>query len=608
MPDVNDTTASAAGAPSGQPLDEQIARLIGELKDGWRPSAEAAIVAALRAGLNANARDIASLVTQCLAALKSLPLEAASQRSCEALMEITRYFHGAMDYRSGAVAAALGERHAIAIGDRDLQRLHLIGQGAHFAELNQLSIAVDKLSEAISLVSLPGNELELAKLYNNLGVVCMYSFQYALAESCFEHSSRLGPMAAPLTNRAWIALQMNDPETALRLLDGAREALGNGAMIVGNAIPAMQYIHLSSMRTSALVRLSRVEEAQAEAEHAAAIAEDSPGNAFVNRHARIATAVAACANDLDRGTALLETELAAAQLDGSPIGLVRQALAELAGAFERAGQPDRALQYLKQTLELNKASHLSQVHIARQLNAPLADDSAVALALHRASLEQEVSARIKALQDLAVTADLSAGHDDVHIFRRGALARLVAAALGWDDQRTEQLVLAARLANVGMAAIPDSIKKKGRGLNDGERAILLEHTTFGAQLIRAARVEALTMAAAAAESHHEHVDGSGVPHGLLGDRIPIEGRIAALCDSFASMTRPRPWREPLAVNAALKLIEGGRGTRFDAELTAVFAEAVRSAFWATDDWEAYLTQDGTQSPFARVYEVLTSSH
>lgn len=600
---------SATGAPSALPRDQQIAALVGELKQGWRPALEAQVVAVLRDATAASPRAIASLATHCLAALQALPLEAASRQSCEVLARITEYCHEAMDYRSGAAAAALGERHALAIGDDAQRRLHLKAQGVHLLELNQLSLAADKLIEAITLLAQsPGNDLELAKLYSNLGVACMYSFQYTLAESCFQRSSQLSPMAAPLTNRAWIALQRNDPDTALRLLDEARGALASGAVVVGTPVPAMQYVHLSSMRTSALVRLGRVEEAQTEAEQAAAIATDSSGGVFVKRHARIAAALAACASDLERGTALLEAELASARLEGSPIGLVRQALAELAGAFERAGQPDRALQYLQQTLALNKASQLAQVHIAQHLNSPLADDSAMALAMQRASLEQEVWSRIKALQDLAVTADLSAGHDHLHIFRRGALARLVAVALGWDEQRTEHLVLAARLANVGMSAIPDSIKSKGRGLNHGERTILAEHTTFGAQLIRASRVEALQMAANAAESHHEHVDGSGIPHARRGDQIPIEGRITALCDSFASMTRPRPWRGPLAVNAALKVIEGGRGTRFDAALTAVFSEAVRDAFWATEDWEAYLTQDGTQSPFARLYEALSRLH
>ena len=65
------------------------------------------------------------------------------------------------------------------------------------------------------------------------------------------------------------------------------------------------------------------------------------------------------------------------------------------------------------------------------------------------------------------------------------------------------------------------------------------HPVVGASLLRA---WGLAGAARFVEEHHEHVDGSGYPHGLAGEEIALESRIIHVVDAFIAMTLDRPYR------------------------------------------------------------------
>jgi HD-GYP domain-containing protein (c-di-GMP phosphodiesterase class II) len=75
--------------------------------------------------------------------------------------------------------------------------------------------------------------------------------------------------------------------------------------------------------------------------------------------------------------------------------------------------------------------------------------------------------------------------------------------------------------------------------------------------------------------HHEWFDGRGYPEGLSGEAIPLEARIIALAEAFDSMTSPRSYREPLALEQALREVREGAGTQFDPTVARVFVELVQ---------------------------------
>ncbi len=73
----------------------------------------------------------------------------------------------------------------------------------------------------------------------------------------------------------------------------------------------------------------------------------------------------------------------------------------------------------------------------------------------------------------------------------------------------------------------------------------------------------LQTAAIIALTHHERYDGSGYPHRLAGERIPVEGRIVAIADVFDALTSDRVYRPAMTVDQAVAILRDGRGTHFD---------------------------------------------
>ena len=74
--------------------------------------------------------------------------------------------------------------------------------------------------------------------------------------------------------------------------------------------------------------------------------------------------------------------------------------------------------------------------------------------------------------------------------------------------------------------------------------------------------------------HHERLDGSGYPDGLVGDEIPLEARILAVVDAYDAMTNTRPYRPPLSHAEATAELQRAAGTQFDPKCVEAFLNLV----------------------------------
>jgi HD-GYP domain-containing protein (c-di-GMP phosphodiesterase class II) len=70
--------------------------------------------------------------------------------------------------------------------------------------------------------------------------------------------------------------------------------------------------------------------------------------------------------------------------------------------------------------------------------------------------------------------------------------------------------------------------------------------------------------------HHENWDGSGYPRGLMGDNIPLLGRVVAIADTYDAMTSDRAYRKALPHEVAVAELERCAGAQFDPELVPIF--------------------------------------
>jgi putative nucleotidyltransferase with HDIG domain len=141
------------------------------------------------------------------------------------------------------------------------------------------------------------------------------------------------------------------------------------------------------------------------------------------------------------------------------------------------------------------------------------------------------------------------------------LALKVGRELGLDPELEPRLDLAARLRDVGMIALPDSVALATTPLSPADWELVNRHPAIGAELIEG--LAAVAFAAPLVRSHHERWDGGGYPDGLAGEAIPLLSRVLATCDAFVSMASDRPHRRGMGAETALEQVDQGRGTQFD---------------------------------------------
>ena len=139
------------------------------------------------------------------------------------------------------------------------------------------------------------------------------------------------------------------------------------------------------------------------------------------------------------------------------------------------------------------------------------------------------------------------------------------------DFELRNLKWGAYLHDVGKIGIPERILLKQGELTAEEKRIVEKHPLMGYTMIR--NIEFLSYATDVVQSHHERYDGSGYPHGLAGDRIPLNARIFAVVDTLDAMTSDRPYRAALPLAAVAAELQRRRGTQFDPEIVDLFLAA-----------------------------------
>jgi response regulator RpfG family c-di-GMP phosphodiesterase len=190
----------------------------------------------------------------------------------------------------------------------------------------------------------------------------------------------------------------------------------------------------------------------------------------------------------------------------------------------------------------------------------------------RRRTEQLRDAQLEIITRLAQAAE-SRDHDTgQHIQRIGYLCERLALQVGLDATQARLLRHASALHDVGKIGIPDHILLKPGRLDDDEWEIMRSHTTKGAEILAGSTSPLIQMAESIAQTHHERWDGTGYPHGLKGDEIPLAGRICAVCDVFDALGSKRPYKDAWTPPRVLQEIAQGSGSHFDPALVAAFLE------------------------------------
>ena len=216
--------------------------------------------------------------------------------------------------------------------------------------------------------------------------------------------------------------------------------------------------------------------------------------------------------------------------------------------------------------------------LARVKNLLILRDRGRRLQDHASWLQQEVERAIgdisgreeETIDRLTRAAEWRDRTTGKHIIRVSHYAAKLATALGLSNDDVHLMRLAAPMHDLGKVATPDHILLKPGPLTDEERKIIHEHVLAGADILRDSKSSLLQLGAEIAISHHERWDGTGYPHGLSGDSIPLSGRMVAICDVFDALVSVRPYKQAWSNVDAARYIESGSGTQFDPMIVSAF--------------------------------------
>ncbi|HEV2975441.1 MAG TPA: HD domain-containing phosphohydrolase [Solirubrobacteraceae bacterium] len=188
-------------------------------------------------------------------------------------------------------------------------------------------------------------------------------------------------------------------------------------------------------------------------------------------------------------------------------------------------------------------------------------DQLEARSIHLASLQLGV------LSTLVETLALRDRTTARHAAAVARYARALAEEIGCSEADQDLFHTAGLLHDIGKFALPDRILHADV-LSDEDWAVIRRHPQDGATLV--GRLDGYGPVADAILYHHEHVDGSGYPAGLIGNEIPLGSRVLAICSTYDTLTARDTYRSPMTPQDAMAELRKVAGRQLDSELVEAF--------------------------------------
>lgn len=171
------------------------------------------------------------------------------------------------------------------------------------------------------------------------------------------------------------------------------------------------------------------------------------------------------------------------------------------------------------------------------------------------------------IQSMAVVIEKRDPYTANHQRRVAELAVALAKGMGLEEEQIKGLQMAATIHDIGKIYVPAEILNKPGILSDLEFAMIRNHPEIGYEILQMIDfpwpVEQIVV------QHHERLDGSGYPRGLLGEEILLTARILTVADVVEAMTSHRPYRQALGLDKALEEISHNAGILYDKKVVDV---------------------------------------
>jgi putative nucleotidyltransferase with HDIG domain len=403
-----------------------------------------------------------------------------------------------------------GERSA----DRRLVAMTAHNQGIIATVRGEFSRALAHHRRSLAAFRELGQLRDACSVLNNMGMVYTDLHRWADAEKAFNEAIELCGQANDAVAR--LLIDVNVAELAIAKAD---------------------YERARHVCEASLQRARSLGDQRAEAElrkHLGVVARETGYYANAETHFTLAEALAAA-----RGDVLLQAEL----------------------ARERADLLSRQGRFRETVQNLNRAHALFAELRARH---DLAD-------VDRRSLRIE-SMFLDVVRQWGESIESQDAYTQGHCLRVADLACAIAGRLGLDERRLFWFRVGALLHDVGKINVPAEILNKAGPLTSEEWALMRSHPEAGVELLRG--IDFPEDVVPIVLSHHEKWDGSGYPHGLAGEAIPIAARVLGLADVYDALTTKRSYKPGLTHEAAMETMRRDVGAHFDPALFRVFEDVM----------------------------------
>ena len=218
---------------------------------------------------------------------------------------------------------------------------------------------------------------------------------------------------------------------------------------------------------------------------------------------------------------------------------------------------DKAIEKMQMTFEIRRFQERYQADLEQRVGE-----------LSRKNQEMFLAQVQMAVQMLEAKDTYTRGHSS----RVAKYAVATGQQLGLKGTELEEMRLGGELHDIGKIGTRDAVLNKPGPLTAEEFAEIQRHTVDGERMLAVLRDDH-PLVLQIVRWHHERLDGSGFPDGLLGDKIPLPVRIVAVVDAFDAMTSTRAYRSRESVAWAIEELQRHCGNHFDNDVVQAFLRA-----------------------------------
>lgn len=231
----------------------------------------------------------------------------------------------------------------------------------------------------------------------------------------------------------------------------------------------------------------------------------------------------------------------------------------LGAAYAREGEPELAEDEFKKATALTPKNE-EELALFATLN------SQAFINIEMARLNKQLKELYtKTVEALILTLDAKDHYTAGHTSRVSSLSMKIGKQMGFSKDEMEGLRMGALLHDIGKIGIPENILLKKETLTKEEYEVMKAHPAIGFKILSPVKFPWKNVANHV-KCHHEKVDGTGYPDGLMGDSIPIGAQIIGLADFFDALATERPYKPALPIPMVMEEIEKTIGKFFSEEV------------------------------------------